>query len=582
MYFLLDILILYNRIIIKMSRGNDKNLKRLRVGGLPLINAVAERMRLREILYEYIAPHGNEDIPAVESLMLLIFNLTLGKAPLYELQEWVASIDGRCLGYGRLKRGRFNDDRFGRALDKLYMADRASLMTRLVVSVAEEFDLHLDRIHNDSTTVKAFGKIAGKTRTGLELKRGKSKDHRPDLKQLVFSLSISSDGAVPVHQKSYPGNRSDDKTHIETWNIIREITSDPGFLYVADSKLCTDEQLSYIVDHGGRAVTIIPETWDETASFKEALRKRKKAKKEIWRRRKPGSNGEMEYFSLFNGKYTTRKRDYRICWIYSSEKRKRDRLSRENRLKRAELKLAELNAKINRRNLRTKEDIYTAAMKLLEEHQVQKFFHLEIGKTAEEYRIQVGRGRPGKNTKYKRRINTIFTLSWTRKVTALKEEANTDGVFPLLCTDDALSERELLQAYKYQPRLEKRFSQFKNIHKAAPLLFKKIERVEANMFAFFIALMIQALIEREVRQKMNEQKIDSLKLYPEQRYSCHPTTSKVLYNFEEVSTYKVTRGPEVIEEFMDELSKTQKTILRFLNLSQKKFWKADSAVKLNS
>lgn len=126
-----------------MSSRNVKKLKRLHVGGLPLIHAVAERMRLREIQYEYIAPHGNEDIPAVESLMLLIFNLTLGKAPLYALEEWVASIDGRCVGYKHLMQGRFNDDRFGRALDKLYMADRASLMTRLVVTVVKEFKLNL-------------------------------------------------------------------------------------------------------------------------------------------------------------------------------------------------------------------------------------------------------------------------------------------------------------------------------------------------------------------------------------------------------------------------------------------------------
>ncbi len=232
-----------------MSTLKQKTLSRRRVGGLPLIHAIAKRMRLREILYEYIRPHGNETIPAVESLILLIFNLTLGKNPLYELEDWTADIDPRCIGYEKFAEGpgRFNDDRFGRALDKLYQADRASLMTEIVVTAVKEFNIDLQRIHNDSTSVKAYGKMSGKTRSGLELKRGKSKDHRPDLKQLVFSLSISSDGAVPVHQKSYPGNRTDDKTHIETWNVIRRINSYPKFLYVADSKLCTDEQLSYIV-----------------------------------------------------------------------------------------------------------------------------------------------------------------------------------------------------------------------------------------------------------------------------------------------------------------------------------------------
>jgi len=49
---------------------------------------------------------------------------------------------------------------------------------------------------------------------------------------------------------------------------------------------------------------------------------------------------------------------------------------------------------------------------------------------------------------------------------------------------------EALLAYKYQPRLEKRFTQFKSIHKAAPLLSKKIERVGGIMFLFFVALML--------------------------------------------------------------------------------------------
>lgn len=556
-----------------MSSANS-NLTRLHVGGLPLIREIADRMNLREIMYRHIDSHGNETIPAVESLILLIFNLTLGKEPLYELEDWVASLDGRCLGYEDLKNVRFNDDRFGRGLDKLFECDRASLMTELVVRVVEEFDLQLDRIHNDSTTVKAYGMIPGRTETGLELKRGKSKDHRPDLKQLLFSLSISSDGAVPVHQKCYPGNTTDDKTHIDTWKVIRTINNDPGFLYVADSKLCTDEQLHYIVGEGGRAITIIPETWSEVGAFKDTLRNTRKQKKEIWRRPTPGSDDEVEYFSAFSGKFHTEKRGYRIHWIYSSEKRKRDRISRENRLKKAEMKIADLTAKINKRNLKAKNDISVAVAEILKEENVDRFLYYVLGTAREESRVQIGKGRPGQNTKYKKRIKTFYTLSWARKETALKAEAHTDGIFPLLCTDDRLSSKEVLQAYKYQPRLEKRFSQFKHIHNAAPLLFKKIERVEANMFAFFVALMIQALIEREVRQKMQAHQITSLNLYPEGRHAPHPTTAKILNLFDGVSTYQITHKSKLDEEFKDALSKTQKTILKLLDMREKDFWNA--------
>jgi hypothetical protein len=61
----------------------------------------------------------------------------------------------------------------------------------------------------DATTLKAYGTYPGKTGTGVELKRCNSKDQRPDLKQLLFSLSVCADSAVPVHHKVYAGNRTD-------------------------------------------------------------------------------------------------------------------------------------------------------------------------------------------------------------------------------------------------------------------------------------------------------------------------------------------------------------------------------------
>lgn len=173
-------------------------------------------------------------------------------------------------------------------------------------------------------------------------------------------------------------------------------------------------------------------------------------------------------------------------------------------------------------------------------------------------------------------MNTLYTLSWTQKKQALKEEAQTDGVFPLLCTDNELTAKKVLKAYKYQPRLEKRFAQFKSIHYAAPLLFKKIERIEANMFGFFIALAVQALIEREVRTKMKEQKIEKIRVYPEQREASHPTTCKIIDRFDSICTYKIMENSKVVETFKDSLNEDQKLILGLLNIEEDEYWKSAS------
>ena len=65
-----------------MSRHNEK-ITRLYVGELPLIKNVIERLGLKEIFAKYIKTHKKEKIPAVDSLMMLLFNITCGRQPLY-------------------------------------------------------------------------------------------------------------------------------------------------------------------------------------------------------------------------------------------------------------------------------------------------------------------------------------------------------------------------------------------------------------------------------------------------------------------------------------------------------------------
>ena len=134
-------------LILAVVSMMGRTLKRHHVGALPLIHQIGRRMGLRTVLERSIRAHGNDRVPVVDTLMLLIYNLALGKDPLYELPQWVDSIDRRVIGYQALAPERFTDDRFGRALDRLYHADRASLMTELVLAFTRAFGLDLSRIH---------------------------------------------------------------------------------------------------------------------------------------------------------------------------------------------------------------------------------------------------------------------------------------------------------------------------------------------------------------------------------------------------------------------------------------------------
>jgi hypothetical protein len=95
--------------------------------------------------------------------------------------------------------------------------------------------------------------------------------------------------------------------------------------------------------------------------------------------------------------------------------------------------LMTLNTKINTRQLKTCEAIEAAVTEIPDRHQVSRALRVKIGTARVGHCIQIGNGRPGKNTQYKLRIRHIYTLTWHRDPQALKADTRVDGVFPSDC-----------------------------------------------------------------------------------------------------------------------------------------------------
>ena len=151
-------------------------------------------------------------------------------------------------------------------------------MLDVVRHVVQDFQVSLDELHNDSTTISFYGAYDNAsqeeprgTEQRLAVLFGHSKDRRPDLKQLLYILTVTEDGGVPVYFTSASGNVTDDTTHRETWDLLRQLVGRPDFLYVADCKLATRENLQYIHNQGGRFVTILPRTRREDTRVSPAV-----------------------------------------------------------------------------------------------------------------------------------------------------------------------------------------------------------------------------------------------------------------------------------------------------------------------
>ena len=76
----------------------SKQLIRKHLGEMPLLQTMIQNLRFREVLHSYVKTHGNETIPAVDTLLLMVCNITCGRQPLYELPEWIDRLEQRSLG----------------------------------------------------------------------------------------------------------------------------------------------------------------------------------------------------------------------------------------------------------------------------------------------------------------------------------------------------------------------------------------------------------------------------------------------------------------------------------------------------
>ena len=133
------------------------NLQIERLGPLPLINHFIERVGLEETLDRYLPSDARCAIPHARALGVLLRSLIVEKEPIYRQQETVHGFANGLFGIDADEMERLCDDRLGRALDRLFDADRAALLTEVVLAVGQRFGVSFDELHNDSTSISFCG-----------------------------------------------------------------------------------------------------------------------------------------------------------------------------------------------------------------------------------------------------------------------------------------------------------------------------------------------------------------------------------------------------------------------------------------
>jgi hypothetical protein len=557
-----------------MTTPGQFTLHSQNLGCLPIVNFFLARIGLADHLRNYL-PHDDTRLRLAPAAVVevVVRNLVVGHRPVYALGEWAGAYDPGMLGLAAGDAEMLNDDRVGRTLDKLFDADRASLITATVLAVIADFDVATTQLHNDSTTVTVTGAYPdadGRDRGGKPtpaIRHGHNKDFRPDLKQLLFILTISADGAVPIAYRVADGNTPDDVTHIPTWDQLCAMVGRADFLYVADSKLCSKQAMGHIASHGGRFVTVVPHGRREDTWFRDWAQTH--APTWVEARRLPGARlGDPDRVWRTFQALAPSIDGYRVIWVHSSTKAARDAAARAARI---EAGLAAIDAVAARlatpkTRIKTKVAVEQAATNALTGAGAGRWVGFTITEATKESFRQELRGRPGGATRYRRSEKPIFTITAAIRADKVAYDAATDGCFPTITNDTVMTPAEVLAAYHYQPNLERRNHMLKGPQEVAPVYLETPHRIEALLLCHFLAMLTEALIEREIRTSMKTEGLTGIPLYPELRNCPAPSAPRILEIFDDVKRHQLISQDQIVQTFEPQLTPLQQQVLDLLHI----------------
>ena len=120
-----------------LAKANGKTLRSYEVGALPIINHILRRMRLPEILKEFLpTSDARTDLPAYRTLLVLLQNILVAREPIYGLGQWAARFAPDLLDLWPYEVELLNDDRAGRALHQMFDVLASELTVTLIFRVS--------------------------------------------------------------------------------------------------------------------------------------------------------------------------------------------------------------------------------------------------------------------------------------------------------------------------------------------------------------------------------------------------------------------------------------------------------------
>ena len=490
------------------------------VGHLPLVRAVVGELGLLDVIEAHCPRHPLNRVSDAECVLAMLLNVLCGRPALYRMDQWLGRLDVDVLFGEGVEADAFHDTRLGEALDHLDEVGTDTILfdiaQRYLLDHPEPFSAH-----HDTTSVSVFGAYDGDA--DPQPLHGFSKDHRPDLKQLIYGLTLHGAAGVPLVATVDAGNTADStvaRDHLAS--LVNLLPDEREVTLVGDCKLVDKHTLGRVLRAGLHFVSLVPNTFNVRRDLiAQACADRPDV--EAWPElaEKPGRRqaDPAAYYRGFSyvrplhvlleddeGQGPHSIEELRFLVVWSDKLAKKFDASLDQKLAKEAEKLQTGARLANRKPFGCEADARAAADRI-----IGKSAYHAVAVNIECTVVPVRRPRPGRPRNGEVRETQEewrFTLQLDRDEERIRAARKHAGCFVLVTDwfEDQWADKRVLNEYRHQHLIEGHtgFRWLKGPAAVAPIFLKTPGRIRAMGLVLILGLFVRNFLQGTIRSRLEE------------------------------------------------------------------------------
>jgi transposase len=340
-----------------------------------------------------------------------------------------------------IEEGKINDTRLYRCLDRI-LPHKTKLERHLKQRYGELFKAEFDVLLYDLTSTY----VEGAAEKNPMMRRGYSRDHRPDCEQMVIALIVNSEG-FPFSYETFDGNRADVSTMETILRMVERKYGKARRIWVFDRGIVSEENLEAIRKREGHYLVGTPRS--QMKRFEEELLK------DDWTQVRP--EVEVKKVSIPEGEET-----YILC--RTAGRKEKEKAIRNRFSTRMEDALKRLARTIETGRLKDRNKMERRLGRIQASHsQVNDLYNVALRETPKGIR-----------------------LSWEIKEDRKLWRELREGAYMLRTNLSASTAEELWSRYMQLTEAEASFRALKSELSIRPLFHQKEPRVKAHVMVAFL------------------------------------------------------------------------------------------------